>query len=211
MIAFLGRLPSPHECFGDDPALRRRWRQLALRHDLDRQRQPQRAIAFAQEESRLPRHRRGRYWCGAVTTSAWLLEAWRSSPAGRRGLARLGRRQRATASGPRQPAAPTRASPVISTCSGPTKSRSRSRSLRPPARRSARLTRPRPPFVRIRVDPEASPRQPSGNPCHRWRFGRRMGEGSASTPRPLDPQRPQIGHRGRTGQIAAVFRDLVPV
>jgi hypothetical protein len=33
------------------------------------------------------------------------------------GLARLGRRQRANASGPRQPAAPTRSSPVISTCS----------------------------------------------------------------------------------------------
>jgi len=51
---------------------------------------------------------------GAVSTL--LLKAWRSSPAGRLGLVRLGRRQRATARGPRQLAAPTRSSPVISTC-----------------------------------------------------------------------------------------------
>jgi hypothetical protein len=43
---------------------------------------------------------------------------------------------------------------------------------------------------RHRADPEVRRRQPGGDSCQPWRFGKRMGEGSASTPRPLDPQRP---------------------
>ena len=64
---------------------------------------------------------------------------------------------------------------------------------------------------RHRADPEARRRRPGGDPCQPWRFGRRRGECSASTPRPLDPQRPYFGHNGRTLRIAAVCRDFVPV
>jgi hypothetical protein len=47
VLSSLGRFRARYS-YGDDPALRRRRRQLALCHDLDRQVQPGRAIAFAQ-------------------------------------------------------------------------------------------------------------------------------------------------------------------
>ena len=131
-------------------------------------------------------------------------------PPGRLGAARLGRRQRATASGPRQPPAPTRSSPVMSTCSRSTQSSSRSRSSRPPARRSARLTRPRPPFVRIRADPEASPRRPGGDrvspgDSEAGRRAQRVHSASTrSTTTANRPPQPYI-------RIVATCRDLVPV
>ena len=62
-----------------------------------------------------------------------------------------------------------------------------------------------------RADPEARRRRPGGDPCQPWRFGRRTGESSASTPRPLDPHRPYSDHHGCTLCFAAICRVFVPI
>jgi hypothetical protein len=93
----------------------------------------------------------------------------------------------------------------------------------PRARERGRLQRPprgaeRPcgrcdpaPLGPHRADPEVRRRRLGGDPCQPWRFGRRIGEGSASTPRPLDRERPYFGHNSRTFRFAAVCRDFVPI
>ena len=80
----------------------------------------------------------------------------------------------------------------------------------PPPRRSARPTRPRAPFRSYSGGPGGSP------PARRGRVSalenrKPNGECSASTPRPLDPQRPYFGRHARTRRIAAACRDYVPV
>ena len=62
-----------------------------------------------------------------------------------------------------------------------------------------------------RADPEARRRRPGADPCQPWRLGSRTGECSASTPRPLDRERAQIGHHGRASHIVEICRDFVPV
>jgi len=81
----------------------------------------------------------------------------------------------------------------------------------PPARRSARLTRPRPPFRSYLGGPGGTQPPARRGPLSALEIRKASGEGSASTPRPLDPERPYLARHSRTLHIAAVCRDFVAV